>query len=429
MKNILFIILPIIFTTSVFATESKDLTIPETAKIFEETIETINEEYIGEYTNRQLLDSALYGMTYNLDSYSYYLSEDYINENYSTSEISYQIGVDLIYDNNKYFISKIQNNSPITNFDVKVGDEVIALNQYAISDLTEEEINDILYVEPDKIKSIKLVRDNKVMSYDIAFEYLQTVFLKSQDDEIVIQIKEFQPTSAYELKTILSKIKNLSSKNIIIDLRDNGGGYVSSLNEILNLLIPEQETFTILYKDGKKDVFYTDGTNYKYKKLALLINENTASCAEVFAGVVKNSGLGTLIGNKTYGKGVSQDISPINVESIDYIGAIKMTTGLIFIDEKSFDKIGIEPDIKVTLPKFVVKESEYYYESLGTTFDDNISLILSLGNYSSLKDFKKDNNLNYDDVLDMKTIETLNTYRETLLNENDFQLNKALEIL
>lgn len=431
MKNLLFIIFTLILPTVVFASEPKnDLQISEASKIFEETVNIINEEYVGEYTNRQLLDNALSGMTSELDPYSYYLSENYIKENYSSENINYEIGVDLKKIDNKYFISKIYDNSPISKFNVTLNDEVIALNQYSISSLSETEIADILYNKPMKIKNIKLKRENEILSFDIPFTFTPTVFLLNEENNVItIKIKEFQLTTSYELNSILCKIHNSETKNLIIDIRDNGGGYIHSLNEVINLLVPAKETYSITYNNGSKDTFYSDGQDYTFKKIIVIVNENTASSAEVFAGVIKENNLGTIVGTLTYGKGTSQDIISIGSPNIDYYGAIKLTTGIIFINNKSYNKLGIQPDISIPLPKYVIMDSEYYYNSLNTTFEDNIKLILKLGNYSTLKDFKIDHGLESDNLIDQKTMDSLNAFREELLLENDFQLEKAKELL
>lgn len=428
MKKMLFIIIPLLLSTNIFASQHKDdLSSSEAAQIFQDTLDRIDNEYIGDYTNRDLLDNALYGMTYNLDPYSFYLSQDYIEKNYSVTEISYAMGIDLVENNGKYYVTHITENSPITLFDVQVGDEVIALNQFHISDLTHDKIDDILYTYPAHIKSIKLVRGDKILSYDLAFNFIQTVFCTEEDNNVILNIKEFQNTTPYEIKEVLDDIDHPEEKNLIIDIRDNGGGYVLSLNKVLNMFVPEQETFSIVYKDGTKDVFHSDGQDYCFNKIIVLVNENTASCAEVFAGVMQEYGLATIIGSTTYGKGVSQDINPISVDGIDYTGAIKMTTGLIFINGRSFNKIGITPDIEVNLPKFIMTDSDYYYESLHTTFDDNLSLLLTLGGYSSLSDFKKDHGLPEDNILDQETIDALNLFNDELQSENDFVMMAAFE--
>ena len=131
-------------------------------------------------------------------------------------------------------------------------------------------------------------------------------------------------------------------KSLIVDVRDNPGGMVDSVTEILDEILPKGLLVYTQDKDGKKTEYKSDDKELGMP-MAVLINENSASASEIFAGAVKDFEYGTLIGTKTYGKGIVQVLLPLSDGS-----AVKMTTSKYFTPKGNYiHEVGIEPDVEI----------------------------------------------------------------------------------
>ena len=134
-------------------------------------------------------------------------------------------------------------------------------------------------------------------------------------------------------------------KRLIVDLRDNPGGLLDSVCEILREILPEGLIVYTEDKDGNREEQTCDGKNELQIPLAVLVNENSASASEIFAGAVQDYGIGTIVGTTTYGKGVVQSIRQLSDGS-----AIKLTIANYYTPKgNNINKIGIKPDIEVSL--------------------------------------------------------------------------------
>lgn len=159
-----------------------------------------------------------------------------------------------------------------------------------------------------------------------------------------IQVASFDEVTVNQFQTQFNDLVNDGAEGIVIDLRDNPGGLVDSVTEMLDPLLPEG---TIVYMEDKNGT----RTDYDSDKecidipMAVLINGNSASASEIFAGAVRDYGVATLVGTKTFGKGIAQSIIPLGDGS-----AIKLTIEQYFIPSGvCIHEVGIEPDVKVEL--------------------------------------------------------------------------------
>ena len=137
-----------------------------------------------------------------------------------------------------------------------------------------------------------------------------------------------------------------SSNGLIIDLRNNPGGLLTTVNEITDMLVPEGTITYIEDKNGNRD-YHSSDANYYNKPLVILVNGNSASASEVLSGAVKDFGVGKLVGETTYGKGVVQNMYKLSDGS-----GVKVTIAKYYTPSGvCIDGTGIEPDYKVTNPK------------------------------------------------------------------------------
>jgi carboxyl-terminal processing protease len=157
-----------------------------------------------------------------------------------------------------------------------------------------------------------------------------------------IKINQFNQHTYDNLVPVLSKFYKENISNIVIDLRDNPGGLLDEVVEILGLFIPEGPIVHIKYRGDIERTYYSKLKKPKYK-LAVLINENSASASEIFAGAVQDTKVGTIVGVPSYGKGTVQQIVPLpNGDGMKLTIAEYLTP-----NKRSIHKKGIKPDIIV----------------------------------------------------------------------------------
>jgi len=175
---------------------------------------------------------------------------------------------------------------------------------------------------------------------------LPSVFHEMLDDQIgYIRITEFKGVTCEQYREAFQNLDEQEMKRLIVDLRDNPGGLLDSVCEILREILPEGLIVYTEDKDGNREEQTCDGKNELQIPLAVLVNENSASASEIFAGAVQDYGIGTIVGTTTYGKGVVQSIRQLSDGS-----AIKLTIANYYTPKgNNINKIGIKPDIEVSL--------------------------------------------------------------------------------
>jgi len=157
-----------------------------------------------------------------------------------------------------------------------------------------------------------------------------------------IVISQFTERTSDEMKEVLGRLQDEHVKGIILDLRDNPGGELTAAVNVARNFIPKGPIVYIDYRTGREQVFQSDGQTVQLP-LVVLINEGTASAAEILAGAVKDTGVGTLVGTKTFGKGVVQTVFPLEGGA-----GLKLTTARYLTPAKNdIHEKGIQPDVQV----------------------------------------------------------------------------------
>ena len=167
-----------------------------------------------------------------------------------------------------------------------------------------------------------------------------------------IQISDFDGGAAKEFKENYENLKSQGAKSLIIDLRNNGGGVVDEAIDILELICDKGSTLLIeTDKSGKEEITKSEENPIIDVPIVVLVNENTASASEILAGALKDNNKATIIGTKTYGKGVIQSLMKLKDGS-----GLKVTMAEYCTPNRNkINKIGIEPNIIVELPKEIEK--------------------------------------------------------------------------
>ena len=328
----------------------------------------LQQKYIGEIDEEKMIDGAIKGYVEGLgDPYTTYLDKEEMAEfTEETSSEYVGIGVYLTNDKttNTILVVGIMKSSPALEAGMQAGDIIEKVNDVAY---TGEQLNDAIKVlkgEEGTTAKVTVLRDNKEVDLTVTRKKItvEHVASKMLDDKIAyLQIDSFDSGVADSFKQQLTSLKNDGAKGIIIDLRSNGGGIVDEATEIADLFLKKNETILIT-KAKEKDEQLTVSKNdpiIEDLPVVVLVNESTASASEILAGALKDKYPNTtIVGMKTYGKGVIQTLYSLTDGS-----GLKITTEEYYTpNHNKINKEGITPDVEVDL----TKDADGKYE---TSFD------------------------------------------------------------
>ncbi|WP_250278579.1 S41 family peptidase [[Clostridium] colinum] len=309
----------------------------------------VDKYYVNDY-DKELMEETMYkGMIASLsDPYSYYLSKNELKQFLESTEGNY-VGIGIMVnltEDGKININKVFKGSPAQESGLKEGDKIVKVEDVVPNiENYQEIISNIKGEEGTKVK-ITIYREEGNKTFDVSVTRkhvdVPTVEYKTLQDNIgYISISQFDRVTYEQFKEAFDNLSN--SNGLIIDLRNNPGGLLTTVNKITDMLVPEGTITYIEDKNGNRDYHKSDA-NYYNKPLVILVNENSASASEVLSGAVKDFGVGKLVGNTTYGKGVVQNTYQISDGS-----GVKITMAKYYTPSGiCIDGTGIEPHYKVT---------------------------------------------------------------------------------
>ena len=173
---------------------------------------------------------------------------------------------------------------------------------------------------------------------------VNTVAYEMKEQNIgYIQVSGFETVTYHQFETALTELTNQGMQSLVVDLRNNPGGNLSTVCDMLDLILPQGTIVSTKDKEGKGEVITSDEERQLNIPMAVLINGNSASASEIFAGAIQDYGVGTLVGTTTYGKGIVQ-----NIYGLPDGTSLKLTTSEYFTPKgRNIHGIGIEPDVEV----------------------------------------------------------------------------------
>ncbi len=313
----------------------------------------IESQYLNETSRAKLIEGAIEGMVSSLDPYSSFqdAEENKILMN-SIKGTFGGIGVHIsTADPTQLVIMRPIKGSPAERAGLEAGDIIIKIDETDVSTISQDKAIAILRGEAGtkvtvgiyrpKTKedfSVNLIRDN------INVPTVEGMALPGRPDIALIDISSFTVQTGDDLEAVFQELKIDRYKGLILDLRFNYGGEVNAAIKVASLLVPEGDIVHIVNKNGQTDTKKSTA-QYVNKPFVILTNEYTASSAEIVAGAVKDYGSGTLVGTKTYGKGVVQ-----TVFQLDGLTSVRLTTDKYLTPKKNdIHQKGIEPDVKAEL--------------------------------------------------------------------------------
>ena len=315
--------------------------------------ELIDEEYLDEKDESSLREGLYAGLLAGLkDPYSTYYTAEQYKELNTSNEGSY-VGIGAVLqkdDTGGAKIIQLYEGGPGEQAGLKKGDVIKAVDG---ADVTDKETSDIASMVRDSEKAsvtLTIQRENEEKTRDVKVE-IRDVEIQTVSHEMLsgdtgyIRISEFSEVTSEQYKKAFADLKDQGMKKLVVDLRDNPGGLLTAVCGVLRQILPEGLIVYTEDKNGKREEETCDGKNKLDMPLAVLVNGNSTSASEIFAGAVKDYGIGTIVGITTYGKGVVQTIQPLTDGS-----AVKITIAKYFTPKgNDINKKGITPDVEAEL--------------------------------------------------------------------------------
>lgn len=328
----------------------------EKENIIQEIFEV--KDYIDEYfyedtDDETLITSALKGFVEGLDDdYAAYMTPDEYKQSVINSQGSLTgIGITVIQnDEKKVEIVSIADDSPASEYDIKTGDILTAVDGIDAENVEYDNLISLVRGKEGTDVTITLDRNGKKLEYTITRKKIDTITVTYdmlENNIAYIKITGFKETTVEQYEKALNNALENNAKGIIFDLRDNGGGLLTSCSSCLDPLLPEGVVATAEFKNGKTEVICESDEKELNLPMAVLVNENTASAAELFSSALRDFGKAKLVGKKTFGKGIMQ-----NTIELKNGGGLKITVAKYkTAKSECYHKIGLSPDYEVELPK------------------------------------------------------------------------------
>lgn len=313
----------------------------------------VREHYYTGIDEGVLMDSMLKGYVNGLqDPYASYLTPaEYQDLQNSDKGILVGIGISVQKEESGYImISQITSDTPAAATDLAVGDVVVAVDGEDVLKLGYTEA--VAHIRGTEGTSVKLTirRNGEDKEYDFV---RQTIELKSAWGEMLdnhvgyIRITAFKDATVNQFQTALDTLIRDGAQSLVFDLRDNGGGLVTAVQACLDPLLPEGDIAFATYKSGKETVLITSDSKELNLPMAVLINKNTASAAELFASAIRDFNKGSLYGETSFGKGIMQ-----NTVALADGGGLTITVATYrTAHSECYHGVGLKPDYVVDLPE------------------------------------------------------------------------------
>ena len=343
---------------------------------FYDSYDILVENYNGNVDKKELVDAAINGMVSSVgDQYTSYVDTEGTNSFNQLVDGKYN-GIGCLIqetEDKKIKVMQVYENTSAYKAGIKVGDIIKKVDDKD-SSIGSTELANYIKSSKNKSYSVTVLRDDKEIKFTLYKNEVEIPVVTSKifdkgDKKIgYISISIFSSVSAKQFKSNLEKIEKEGIDSLIIDVRDNNGGYLSSVTDITSYLLPRGKIVYQVQKSNSKIKATKDKTIAKREyPIAVLVNENSASASEILAGAIKESYNGYVVGMKTYGKGTVQQVSELSDGSmIKYTIENWLTPNGNWINEK-----GIDPTDEVEL-------SDDYYKNPNEENDNQLQKALSL---------------------------------------------------
>ena len=336
-------------------------------KYVNEFIKTYNkllDEYYEDLDENKLVDAAINGMlTYAGDDYTIYLNEnatDALNDKLDGTYEGIGVRISLNNDNN-IVVYEVFDDTPASKAGILEGDILKSINNESLEGKTPENAVDLIKKNNNDKFTLTVLRNGEELNFELERKLIIVPAINSSIKEInnkkigYIYIGSFSSTVDTQVASTLIKMESEGIDSLIIDVRDNTGGYLSSCTNIVELFLEKNKLMYIVNSKKSSDK-YKDTTDEKREyDIIVLVNGNTASASEILAGALKYSYGAKIIGTKTFGKGKVQ-----TVDTLDDGTMIKYTSAKWSMPNgECIDEVGIVPDMEIELDQEYLDNPTY----------------------------------------------------------------------
>ena len=308
----------------------------------------IQARYVNPPNTTALIDGAIDGMVASLgDPHSIYMPPTMFQELRAHTEGSFGgIGVTMGFKDNIVKIISVLEGTPGEAAGLRAGDEILAVDGTPTSELQNEEVALRIRGEAGTQVVLRILRDGREEEYTITRDIIQVASVRGTMVEGTaigyIRIGSFAEHTGEEFTSEMNRLAGEGMTALIIDLRENPGGLITSCVAVAEQVVPAGTIVSVIDRDGDEEV-YTSSLSARKYPIAVLIDENSASASEILAGALQDTGAGTIIGTTSYGKGSVQAVLPLFHED-----GLKLTIAkYVTPNGRSIDGTGITPDIVV----------------------------------------------------------------------------------
>ena len=345
--------------------------------LFSEVLNKINNQYVDEVDQSDMMDSAINGVLQSLDPYSAYMSPElYKNMTTETKGEFGGLGIEVGMEAGVVKVISPIDNSPAYRKGVKAGDYIVKINNIQVQGKSLSEAVDLMRgpVGSDIEITVRRRGEKKALTFVITREIIEVASVRTEikDKNIgYIRLTSFNENSSNQIKQEIKKFnKNEKIDHFILDLRNNPGGLLSQAIKISDFFLKNGEIVSTKSRRDSENRkwFAKPGDILDGKTFIVLINYGSASASEIVAGSLKDHKRAILIGETSYGKGSVQSIIPLNNN-----GAIRLTVSKYYLPSGvSISDVGVVPDFEVA------EENEEF--RINTVTDNQLNFAIKLLN-------------------------------------------------
>ncbi len=328
----------------------------------------IESQYVQEVEENDLVNGAISGMVRTLDDpHSIYLDTKLYNQLKTETSGSFGgIGVYMGFKDGGVQVLGVIPESPGEKVGLIAGDSILAVNSQPVSEIELGEVAMKIRGKVGTNVELLIHRDGEEdKTYTITRDIIKvkTVAGKMLDEKIgYVRISHFSEDTGKEFKTSVSELENQGMKGMILDLRQNPGGVITSCVEIAQEIVPAGTIVSVIKRDGEKEV-YTSHLQQPKFPIVVLLDNNSASASELLSGALQDTKAALIVGKTSYGKGSVQSVIPMFHDD-----GLKLTIAKYYTPNgRSIDGTGIVPDVEVDLELPLTMTGELAVDSFEDT--------------------------------------------------------------
>lgn len=301
-----------------------------------------------------MLEGAKRGLLAGLgDPYTYYYSAEDFSQMWSDDKGEYAgvgIQISASYVTMLCTITRVFSGSPAEAAGLRKGDILSKVDTLDVSAVTLDEAVSIMRGEVGQPVDVQVLRNSELLDFTIPRDVVHVNWVSSTmlaENVAYLQLYDFAGDCSTRFYEQLNALLAQGARALIIDLRDNPGGWVDDAVNLADIFLPKEIVTYFEYRDGEKDYYYSNDGALEMP-MVVLMNENSASASEILAGAFQDYGIATIVGTQSYGKGIAQFVLSVG----DSGEGMQITAARYFTPSgRSVHQVGITPDVEATLPK------------------------------------------------------------------------------